>query len=264
MSPVNKWAKSNAPFGVVGSLASTPSISTFTWFEFVPRIKTEVWPPGPPVCTTLRPGTALSASGTVRYCWRSMSADVITVIELATSLSGVGIVVGLTTMVGKTCVLWGLSCALAVCRHAARALVAPSNRTYRPMPHVPSFAFAGANASGEDEGRREGHGEIQTQTSRWPHVRNVVGDFSLTAFAPALPSPLRKTAPYGRPVHRLGDRAGRSPGSRVVTSMVRPSQFPSGRLGPEARRSQLRGQPRILRSQVLEFLVPVFPLSSPE
>src|SRR5262249_46474423 len=28
-------------------------------------------------------------------------------------------------------------------------------------------------------------------------------------------SPLRKTAPYGRPVHRLGDRAGRSPGLRV-------------------------------------------------
>src|SRR6478735_4863232 len=37
----------------------------------------------------------------------------------------------------------------------------------------------------------------------------------LTAFAPALPSPLRKTAPYGHPVHRLGDCAGRSPGSRV-------------------------------------------------
>jgi len=76
-------------------------------------------------------------------------------------------------------------------------------------------------------------------------VRNVVGDVALTAFAPALPSPLRKTAPYGHPVHRLGDCAGRSPGSRVVALSVRPSQFPSGRIGPEARRSQLRGQPRI-------------------
>ena len=61
---------------------------------------------------------------------------------------------------------------------------------------------------------------------------NVVGVFALTVFAPALPSPLRKTAPYGRPVHRLGDRAGRSPGSRVVTQM-RPafpvSQWPYGR-----------------------------------
>src|SRR5262249_56301096 len=42
-----------------------------------------------------------------------------------------------------------------VCRHAARALVAPSNRTYRPIAHVPSFAFAHANASGEDEARCE-------------------------------------------------------------------------------------------------------------
>jgi len=64
------------------------------------------------------------------------------------------------------------------------------------------------------------------------HSRNVVGDFALTAFAPALPSPLRKTAPYGHPVHRLGDCAGRSPGSRVVAPLVRPSQFPSGQSRP--------------------------------
>src|ERR1700687_2763685 len=51
-------------------------------------------------------------------------------------------------------------------------------------------------------------------------------------FAPALSSPLRKTAQYGRPVHRLGGRAGRSPGSRVV-AQLRPafpvSQWPCGR-----------------------------------
>ncbi len=51
-------------------------------------------------------------------------------------------------------------------------------------------------------------------------------------FAPAMSSPLRKTAPYGRPVHRLGDRAGRSPGSRVI-AQLRPafpvSQWPYGR-----------------------------------
>jgi len=74
--------------------------------------------------------------------------------------------------------------------------------------------------------------------------------FPLTAFAPALPSPLRKTAPYGHPVHRLGDCAGRSPGSRVVALSVRPSQFPSGRIGPKARRSQLRGQPRITPNSI--------------
>ena len=94
------------------------------------------------------------------------------------------------------------------------------------------------------------------------HVRNVAGDIALTAFAPALPSPLRKTAPYGRPVHRLGDRAGRSPGSRVVVWMVRPSQFPSGRMiGPQTRRSQLRGQPRIASnpgSRIRSVRVPSF------
>ena len=61
---------------------------------------------------------------------------------------------------------------------------------------------------------------------------DVVGEASLTAIAPALSSPLRKTAPYGLPVHRLGDRAGRSPGSRVV-AQLRPafpvSQWPYGR-----------------------------------
>src|SRR5262249_442883 len=125
------------------------------WLDWGRGKKPEVWPGGPPVCTTLRPGTALSASGTVLYCWRSMFAAVITVTELAISFSGVGIVVGLTTMVGKICVPCWLSCALAVCRHAARALVAPSKRTYRPITHVPSFAFAHANASGEDEARCE-------------------------------------------------------------------------------------------------------------
>ena len=39
-----------------GSLTSMPSISTLVWLELVPRMKTEVVPPGPPVCTTLRPG----------------------------------------------------------------------------------------------------------------------------------------------------------------------------------------------------------------
>src|SRR5262245_65342261 len=95
----------------------------------------------------------------------------------------------------------------------------------------------------------------------WTCVRNVVGDFALTAFAPALPSPLRNTAPYGRPVHRLGDRTGRSPGSRVFTSVVQPSQFPSGRFGPEARRSQLRGQPRNpsnSNARILSAYVPSF------
>ena len=43
--------------GSRGLLASMPSIRTLVWFEFAPRMNTEVWPPGPPVWTTLRPGT---------------------------------------------------------------------------------------------------------------------------------------------------------------------------------------------------------------
>ncbi len=88
-----------------------------------------------------------------------------------------------------------------------------------------------------------------------------MGVVALTAFAPALPSPLRKTAPYGRPVHRLGDCAGRSPGSRVVAFVVQPSQFPSGCIGPKARRSQLRGQPRIpsnSKARIRRVRVPSF------
>jgi hypothetical protein len=34
---------------VAGSLASMPSMKTLVWFEFAPRMKTEVVPPGPPV-----------------------------------------------------------------------------------------------------------------------------------------------------------------------------------------------------------------------
>ena len=64
------------------------------------------------------------------------------------------------------------------------------------------------------------------------------------AFATDTMSPLRKHAPCGRPAHRLGDCAGRSPGSRV--GALRPafpvSQWPCW---TRARRLQLRGQPRI-------------------
>jgi len=95
--------------------------------------------------------------------------------------------------------------------HASAANM-PQSFALSPMTHVPSFAFAHANASGEDQTRCEGR--TGPQSGRGP-VCGMSWEFALTVFAPALPSPLRKTAPYGRPVHRLGDRAGRSPGSRV-------------------------------------------------
>src|SRR6478752_9183775 len=101
MSAVSNWPKSNERLGLLGSLTSMPSISTLTWCELVPRMKTEVWPPGPPVCTMLRPGTLASASGSVRRCSRSISAAVMTVTELAISRAGVATAVGLYT----TCAL---------------------------------------------------------------------------------------------------------------------------------------------------------------
>jgi hypothetical protein len=97
ISAVRSWPKSNERLGLLGSLTSMPSMSTLTWFELVPRMNTEVCPPGPPVCTMFRPGTFASASGTVRRCSRSMSAAVMTVTELAMSRAKVGTAVGLYT-----------------------------------------------------------------------------------------------------------------------------------------------------------------------
>src|SRR5262249_31328026 len=85
-----------APFGVEGSPTSMPSINTLVWLELVPRMKTEVSPPGPPVWTTFKPGAVFSASGTVRYCWVWMSLSVMIVTELATCPAGVTTPVGLT------------------------------------------------------------------------------------------------------------------------------------------------------------------------
>src|SRR5579871_4022566 len=60
-------------------------------------MNTDVCPPGPPVCTTFKPGTVFSTSGTARYCWVAISLSVTTVTELATCATGVATPVGLTT-----------------------------------------------------------------------------------------------------------------------------------------------------------------------
>src|SRR5882757_5636386 len=72
-------------------------------------MKTEVRPPGPPVCTTLIPGTVLRTSGTVRRCSFSMSCAVTTVTELAIWSVGVKMEVGLMAT------FWGLTAAGAAC-----------------------------------------------------------------------------------------------------------------------------------------------------
>ncbi len=70
--------------GVVPRVAEptlTPSISTSTWSDSVPRSSTEVDLPGPPLLTTSRPGTPRSRSWTDCAWRRSISWRVITVTE---------------------------------------------------------------------------------------------------------------------------------------------------------------------------------------
>src|SRR6476620_7034769 len=147
--------------------------------------------------------------------------------------------VQLTSICGST------TCARMGATDVISVSATPTNLTISPFPMTPrSFVCVRANCEhiGEDQTRCKGS-QARSQR-RGSHLRNVVGEATHTAFAPALPSPLRKTAPYGHPVHRLGDCAGRSPGSRVHAQLRQAfpvSQWPLTR----ARRSQLRGQPRI-------------------
>ena len=68
-------------------------------------MNTAVCPPGPPVCTTLRPGTVLERVGHGSDLFALKSPAVITVTELATWFAGVGTVVALTTICGSVTVL---------------------------------------------------------------------------------------------------------------------------------------------------------------
>ncbi len=56
----------------------------------------EVWPPGPPLCTTSSPGTARRMSGRSCNCRASISAAVMTLLLVAISSRGVGTRVALT------------------------------------------------------------------------------------------------------------------------------------------------------------------------
>ena len=92
---------------------------------------------------------------------------------------------------------------------------------------------------------------------RCVHALKVVGESLARPSHRSSCHRCEQTAPYGRPAHRLGDCAGRSPGSRVV-ACVRPSRFPSGQCGRRLAAHSCggsHGSPRIAAS--------VFPLSSP-
>src|SRR5215469_8076861 len=101
-------------------------------------MNTEVWPPGPPSWTTLRPGPALRTSGSVR-CWRAaMSAAVTTVTLLAFCSSGVGTRVALTTTACSSSAVGALSARLSdqageVAHNDSSAARANARRASRPV-----------------------------------------------------------------------------------------------------------------------------------
>ncbi len=97
MSGVRNWPKSKAPVGALGSLTSMPSTTTFTWLELVPAHEDRGLAAGPPVWTTLRPGTSFSTSDRVVCCLRAMSPAVTSVVVLATAASSVGTRLAVTT-----------------------------------------------------------------------------------------------------------------------------------------------------------------------
>src|SRR5262249_24448719 len=75
-------------------------------------------------------------------------------------------------------------------------------------------------------------------------------------------SPLRTAAPYGPSAHRLGDSAGRSPGSRV--SACRPA-FPVSQWLTRTTGSPLTvaGAATASATGSFQWTGPVFPLASP-
>src|SRR5262245_7986115 len=131
-----------------------------------------------------------------------------------------------TSIVGNTCVV---PCARAAdMRHASAASV-PQSFALSPMTHVPSFAFAHANASGEDEARREGRTgppiEERAHVMSW---ETLLSRPSHRHCRHRCERPLRMDAPSTGWVTVLAGLLAR--GSPPF--LVRPSQFPSGRLGP--------------------------------
>src|SRR6478672_9248373 len=235
-------------------------MSTFDWAKAPkPRRSTPSREPFVELsrCCTCTPTSRDRMSGKFCAGERAISSAVIMLFDVPT--------MPLLRRVQLTSICGSKTCARTGATDVISASATPINLTISPFPMTPrSFVCVRANCEhiGEDQTRCKG--SQARSRRRGSHLRNVVGEAAHTAFAPALPSPLRKTAPYGRPVHRLGDCAGRSPGSRVVALVVRPSQFPSGQFGPKARRLQLRGQPRIAShskaTHAFEREEPVFPL----
>src|SRR6185312_1464138 len=105
-----------------------------------------------------------------------------------------------TSIGGRT---WGLFCAAAGTHRGSTANATQVMRMFSPMTQR-SFVYVRAWRTHRVKIKSDAKDAVGTTQRCGDLVRDVVGEFS-HAFAPALPSPLRKTAPYGHPVHRLGD-----------------------------------------------------------
>ncbi|MBA7676703.1 hypothetical protein ES703_84947 [subsurface metagenome] len=92
-----RWARSKEREGEMGSLSSTPSIRINVCSEFAPRRKTDAAAPGGPFWMIDTPKTSWRASITVAFFDCSNLSLVITVTELAISLTGVSRRVAVTT-----------------------------------------------------------------------------------------------------------------------------------------------------------------------
>jgi hypothetical protein len=155
---------------------------------------------------------------------RSISCELMMLVEVPTM--PLFSRVQLTSICGKTI------CALLDAANVTSASAAPASLAICPFPmtHVPSVTFAYANASGEDEARREGRTGPQSGCGpvcgmSW---ETLLSRPSHRHCRHRCERPLRMDAPSTGWVTVLAGLLAR--GSPPF--LVRPSQFPSGRVGP--------------------------------
>src|ERR1700730_15115100 len=125
-------------------------------------MNTEVSAPGPPCCTTLRPGMSLTTSARVRS-WRAATSSAVTTLTLlATSSSGVGMRVAVMTMVGTRPV----SDQAGKATYSNSAALPSARRTVRPgvMGKAPEVAPTRARGVVTSEAGRRAVSEAYRRT----------------------------------------------------------------------------------------------------
>ena len=201
--------------------------------------------------TRLRPGASLSTSDRVVCCLRAMSAAVISVMLLATSIILAGRRLAVTTMALRPVESSGGAGALGRLGEGGgrggRGHGSGQRRGGKQLDHTRNPRAPSRPAGASAQGFRSGGG-TRTGGRTAPDTR--------TEAAPAAVCVAQTEVPcLGQPLDQArATRAGRSPGSRVVTrrapsqgdgAPVAATRLKSGSHAGRARRSQLQGQPRI-------------------